>query len=935
MKKLFLVISFLLISSVWNLTSISSVHAVSTPPFAPFSVEGNPPEDYLFDQIFPLFRYVSAPFLEIFENLDRSRKYEDYRVCPGADSDRRDYYCDSGKSAESGCDGGEVDICHDSATNQSFAYITTSGNGSCKLPPIDPLYPDAIREGTCVYRQNPRISSPIKGTDFSIIDSPVYAKIQSESGAYNNVGTDNVLTWGSQQLSLTYGQKAINQLMVLMRAIETKNTLAQTGEWPLGWVDWGYKDKHMTKTLLEIAQNLPSGMSSAGKAIVEADDDFYLTAGDLDIISDVSKQKDFVSRTVAAASSQRPKPQWLIDFETVPLYSPSFRQGYTRPSICIWDNCCPGLTCPLPTELLSGTRRGLYYDLSISQTYGAAMADLTQKYSLKTGVKLFKNIVAINPLARFLISASPAATPSQIQSYLDSTLKGTCYDHVPWDGWASFGVHIDYLDSTAFLDPGKKCPEYQLMPEAVKHTAAARAPSLIEVILSLIWGDKVDDVEPRKDHLITIPDAMGQVVGKLQGPVYSTRDTLKELDKIKEYNEKMSNIVDDGGAHLYGGKRSGPNNALRGLGLYACGDNMFASQTQTTIEEYVYGNRPGCFDDDAVPEGKCDGQLMAKLLEGDNYGDTGPKGQAYFDANIKTRLTAELMNTYAAAEKATGVPCEILAGIHWVESGNDPEGSLVSGRKLGTPEPDAGGKVFKTLLETAIYAGEHLKGKVGGSMGGSQTAITALSRYNGGGNSNCQLGYPHPIPYGGCPRLFEGEDDPYPVSFLDAKHDNMYLLYCADRLACAPQIFERPGSFTVALSVYNSITKNGYSNPTLPPPPPPSPPPTTRPDPSAQTGFFPKSCAPQSLSTALGCIPYTRDAFTSALLGFIVSLAGAAALVIMLIATIIIMTAGGNPEQLKKGRELFTSAVVGLLFLIFSVSILRIIAGDIINLPGF
>jgi len=70
-------------------------------------------------------------------------------------------------------------------------------------------------------------------------------------------------------------------------------------------------------------------------------------------------------------------------------------------------------------------------------------------------------------------------------------------------------------------------------------------------------------------------------------------------------------------------------------------------------------------------------------------------------------------------------------------------------------------------------------------------------------------------------------------------------------------------------------------------------------------------------------------------LTFIVGIAGAVALVTMLIVTLQIMTAGGNAEQLQKGKELFTSAIVGLLFLIFSVSLLGIIAGNIIRLPGF
>ena len=55
----------------------------------------------------------------------------------------------------------------------------------------------------------------------------------------------------------------------------------------------------------------------------------------------------------------------------------------------------------------------------------------------------------------------------------------------------------------------------------------------------------------------------------------------------------------------------------------------------------------------------------------------------------------------------------------------------------------------------------------------------------------------------------------------------------------------------------------------------------------------------------------------------------------MLAATIQIMTGGDNAEQVKKGKELFTGAITGLLFIVFSVTLLKIIAGDIIQLPGF
>jgi len=99
-------------------------------------------------------------------------------------------------------------------------------------------------------------------------------------------------------------------------------------------------------------------------------------------------------------------------------------------------------------------------------------------------------------------------------------------------------------------------------------------------------------------------------------------------------------------------------------------------------------------------------------------------------------------------------------------------------------------------------------------------------------------------------------------------------------------------------------------------------------------GSFPQTCS-GGIQTALGCIPYKTDGFSQALLTFLAGTAGAISLVIMLVATIQIMTGGDNAETVKKGKELFTSAVTGLLFIIFSVTLLKIIAGDIIKLPGF
>ncbi len=95
------------------------------------------------------------------------------------------------------------------------------------------------------------------------------------------------------------------------------------------------------------------------------------------------------------------------------------------------------------------------------------------------------------------------------------------------------------------------------------------------------------------------------------------------------------------------------------------------------------------------------------------------------------------------------------------------------------------------------------------------------------------------------------------------------------------------------------------------------------------------SCGDTAIDTALGCLSVDTQGFTSTLLKFLAGTAGAISLVIMLIATVQIMTGGDNAEQVKKGKELFTGAITGLLFIIFSVTLLRIVAGDIIKLDGF
>lgn len=88
------------------------------------------------------------------------------------------------------------------------------------------------------------------------------------------------------------------------------------------------------------------------------------------------------------------------------------------------------------------------------------------------------------------------------------------------------------------------------------------------------------------------------------------------------------------------------------------------------------------------------------------------------------------------------------------------------------------------------------------------------------------------------------------------------------------------------------------------------------------------------LLTALGCINTDPVAFVNELLRFSAGISGGIALLLMIFGSIRMMTSAGDAEQLKAGREQFASAVVGLLFIIFSVLLLQIIGVNILKIPG-
>lgn len=89
------------------------------------------------------------------------------------------------------------------------------------------------------------------------------------------------------------------------------------------------------------------------------------------------------------------------------------------------------------------------------------------------------------------------------------------------------------------------------------------------------------------------------------------------------------------------------------------------------------------------------------------------------------------------------------------------------------------------------------------------------------------------------------------------------------------------------------------------------------------------------LKTALGCVSTDPQQLILALLRLVSYASGGIALLLMAIGAIQMIASAGSPEALKEGQQRFTSAVIGLLFILFSVLLLQIIGVDLLDLPGF
>lgn len=87
--------------------------------------------------------------------------------------------------------------------------------------------------------------------------------------------------------------------------------------------------------------------------------------------------------------------------------------------------------------------------------------------------------------------------------------------------------------------------------------------------------------------------------------------------------------------------------------------------------------------------------------------------------------------------------------------------------------------------------------------------------------------------------------------------------------------------------------------------------------------------------TALGCIYTDSTNIIQTLIKIGLLIGGGITLLIILAGSFILTISQGDPKKTSEAKEMITSAIIGLIFIIFSVSILQLIGVEILQIPQF
>jgi hypothetical protein len=87
--------------------------------------------------------------------------------------------------------------------------------------------------------------------------------------------------------------------------------------------------------------------------------------------------------------------------------------------------------------------------------------------------------------------------------------------------------------------------------------------------------------------------------------------------------------------------------------------------------------------------------------------------------------------------------------------------------------------------------------------------------------------------------------------------------------------------------------------------------------------------------TAVGCMTKEPTNIMQSFLTIGVMMAGGASLLMSLFAGFILSISQGDPKEITRAKELLTAAITGLIFILFSITILQFIGYSVLRIPGF
>lgn len=87
--------------------------------------------------------------------------------------------------------------------------------------------------------------------------------------------------------------------------------------------------------------------------------------------------------------------------------------------------------------------------------------------------------------------------------------------------------------------------------------------------------------------------------------------------------------------------------------------------------------------------------------------------------------------------------------------------------------------------------------------------------------------------------------------------------------------------------------------------------------------------------TSIGCIQWTQEGIVGHLMKVGLGVAGGIALLMILAAAFLFAASEGEPKRTSEAKEILTAAIIGLVFIIFSITILEFIGVKIFRLPQF